>query len=81
MSFTCQNCGEHQQPGIKPYKVVTEVRKVIYPPVRDRENNIRYIPEGFENVSEINVCQKCKHLEYYCDIAAGTKIIEERMEY
>ena len=81
MSFKCQNCGVHQQPGTKPTKIVTQVRKVIYAPVRDRDNSIRYIPEGFENVREINVCQKCKQLEYYCDIVAGTKIIEERREY
>jgi hypothetical protein len=81
MSFKCQNCGVPQEPGTKPHKIVTEIRKVIYPPVRDRDGSIKYVPEGFENVCELSICPQCFRLyDFSCNIV-GNKMINERIEY
>jgi len=56
MSFRCKKCNEFQ--GTKPIKVVTETRRVTYPVAKD-SNGRDYIPEGWEVVKELDLCEKC----------------------
>jgi DNA-directed RNA polymerase subunit RPC12/RpoP len=63
MSFKCQNCGKDQLAGTKETKVVTEVRNVNYPAVKDSYGKVR-IPTGFETVKEMVICPECSKLVY-----------------
>jgi len=56
MSFRCQKCKKPQ--GVSPIKVVTETRRVTYPVAKD-SNGRDYIPEGWEIVKELDLCEKC----------------------
>jgi hypothetical protein len=58
MSFRCQNCNQVQESGTKETKVVTEVRQVTYPEVKDAYGKVR-IPVGYETVQELKVCPDC----------------------
>ncbi|MDD4402026.1 MAG: hypothetical protein PHI24_09170 [Desulfitobacteriaceae bacterium] len=54
MSFRCGTCNKPQGSGAKPIKVITEIRRVTYPPTRNGK-----IPDGFEIVREVDMCKKC----------------------
>jgi len=45
MSFKCQCCGKAQDAGEKPNKVITKIRNVQYPVVKDFAGNYR-LPVG-----------------------------------
>lgn len=59
MSYKCDVCKTIQSNGTKQNKMVTEIRKVTYPPVYKYDGSIDKIPVGFEPVKELNVCNKC----------------------
>lgn len=56
--FRCQICNEVQGSGVAQTKVVTEVRSVTYPAVKDKYGKFKN-PEGFETVKELDACPKC----------------------
>ncbi|MDD4779091.1 MAG: hypothetical protein PHT02_00610 [Tissierellia bacterium] len=78
MSFRCQKCNEVQVDGTKETKVVTEVRKVIYPTVKDSYGKYR-TPEGFETVKELTVCPECATHKFTTTIV-DLKVIEGEVE-
>lgn len=54
MSFRCGACHKSQGSREKPIKVVTQIRRVTYPQMKDGR-----IPEGFEIVREVDMCKRC----------------------
>lgn len=76
MSFICQKCGTQQGDRVKPYKQVTEKRFVKYPEV-EKKNGRNYVPEGYEIVKELNVCEECYELGKDDDVQViGMKVLE-----
>lgn len=75
--FKCQSCKQTQPAGTKMNKVVTQIRKVTYPPVKDKEGNITRVPDGFEIVKELCVCPSCSTKQYN-SVLVGSKTIEEK---
>jgi len=75
MSFKCQVCGKAQEPREKPKKVVTQIRSVQYPYVKDVSGNIR-IPSGYETVKEINCCQNCYSTRVFQESYVACKVLE-----
>jgi len=60
MSFKCQSCGRQQKAGVKPVSVVSQKRKMYYPEVRDRDNEVIVSRgQGWEIVKELDCCAKC----------------------
>ena len=51
--FICQKCLTHSEKGEKPHRVIATIRNVIYRYGRD------VAKEGFEIVSEIEICSAC----------------------
>ena len=75
MSFICQKCGTQQGDRVKPFKQVTEKRFVKYPEVEKRGK--KYIPEGYEIVKELNVCESCYEKSKDDEIKViGYKVVE-----
>jgi len=60
MSFKCQNCGKQQKTSVKPVKVVSQKRKMVYPEQRNRDNEV-IVSRGFgwEIAKELDCCEKC----------------------
>lgn len=79
MSFICENCHKVQPNRIKETKVVTETRRVTYPPVKERDGRIR-IPEGYETVRELKICPECANHKFIAN-TVGSKVIEKKEEY
>ncbi len=75
MGFRCGNCHKTQDAKTKENKVVTQIRKVIYSPVKDNNGKITKIPEGYEIVKELSLCPKCSTLEFKLEIV-DNKIIQ-----
>lgn len=75
MSFICENCNQAQKDGTKMNKVITRIRKVLYPVIKDKEEKIR-IPEGFEIVKELSVCPLCFEKPFNATVV-GTKVLED----
>ena len=59
MAYKCEVCNTIQTNGSKQNKMITEIRKVTYPTVFEYDGRVKKIPEGFEIVKELNVCDKC----------------------
>ena len=57
--YNCNICNETQVPRTKISRLVTKVRKVIYPEIRDSYGKIIKTPIGSEIVQELEVCEKC----------------------
>lgn len=72
MAFICESCNTAQAAGTKMEKVVTEVRRVKYPQVKDRDGNIR-VPEGLENAKELEVCQVCFGSKSFSSVVVNSK--------
>lgn len=75
MSFTCQVCNTPQPARTKPHKVVTEIRNVQYPPVRDNNGNVKKIPIGYETVKELNVCPECFAMNSFRSSVVDSKVL------
>jgi len=81
VSFVCQSCNIAQTPGTKLTKVVTQVRDVQYPAVKDDYGNMR-IPVGFEIVKELNFCPECKNTKEFNKVSVGSKVLgKEILEF
>lgn len=75
MAFRCQSCMVAQSPGTKMKKVVIEIRKVKYEPVKEANGNVRF-PEGVETVKELNVCPECYTNGHFQLSVVGSKVLE-----
>lgn len=75
MAFRCESCGIPQSSGTKLNKVVTQVRKVTYPAVRDNNGRIVKIPQGYETSREYNMCPECASKKYEVEVV-GSKVLE-----
>lgn len=74
MSFICNDCNQPQKDNVKPYKVVSEVRKVLYPSYKKRNGSI-VTPEGLETVKELDLCLQC----YNESKDSVTRIVETKV--
>ena len=60
MSFICQECGEVQDTGSKPKRVITQRREKIYPERKEGKIVIDNGGRGWEIVAEKVVCDVCQ---------------------
>lgn len=70
MAFRCEHCGEVQVEGTKETKVVTQIRRVKYPQVKDNYGNLK-TPEGFEVVKELKLCSNCAATGKFNTVVVG----------
>jgi hypothetical protein len=59
MGFRCEVCKVAQEPRTKAKKVPIQFRKVSYPPIKDENDRVIRVPEGYEIVKEVVVCPVC----------------------
>lgn len=78
MSFRCDVCSKAQDNGVKGTKIVTEVRNVTYPTVKDKFGKIK-TPVGHETVKEVYACYDCSKKDFNIAVV-GSKIIENRKD-
>jgi hypothetical protein len=73
MAFRCEICKKIQGNGTKASKIVTAVKNVTYPIVKDRDGKIK-IPVGYETVKELVVCPECATKKYNVAVV-GEKVL------
>jgi hypothetical protein len=61
MSFICDKCLKPQSNHEKPYRVIVETRKRIYPKrfAKDGKTIIDNGGDGWEIAREMNLCKSC----------------------
>jgi hypothetical protein len=78
MSFKCDVCKKPQDNGVKGTKIVTEIRNITYPTVRDKFGKIK-TPTGYETVKEVYACSECSKKDFNVAVV-GSKVIEGKKE-
>ncbi len=69
--YKCESCGTLQHPGTPEIKVVTHIRKVIYPETKNKYG--LKAPFGHETVKEIKVCEPCSNKKFDIVISGEEK--------